>query len=88
MVTIKRQVRSAEEIKQWMDDQFHKDGKFKEYSFSLPVKFPRADNNHSNWNFPPFSGLSRSGNDPTIEPAADSEYRKIWAIASLKFDLE
>ena len=91
MASIKREIKSAEEIQEWMDDRLHEDGEFEEYSFYTPVGAERRDESDGNWTFT-MPGLQRSTNDPTpdrpLEPEAEAAFMRIWTEAASLFDLE
>ncbi len=72
-----------------MDHELHKDGNFYEYDFPALIKVDRTDNDYPNWNFNVQELRRKSGQTfKPIAPEADREFNRIWAKASLSFDLE
>jgi hypothetical protein len=91
VTNIKREVKSAEWVKQWMDDRLHESGVFEEYSFLTPVKAERRDENDSNWTFT-IPCIHRSTNDPSpdrpVEQEVEAAFMRIWGEAASLLDLE
>jgi len=89
MMTIKREIKTAAGIEAWMDHELHKDGKFNEYDFPTPKKVERTDNDYPNWNFDVQDLRRKSGQTfKPVAPEADREFNRIWAKASVLFNIE
>ena len=89
-MAIVREERTAAEIKEWMDNQLHKDGEFEEYQFNKPARTPDPPIDACNWSLSSYP-LRRSTNDPVERPLGKDVLRavnRITAEAQYKFNLK
>ena len=76
--TVMTTLKTATEIKEWMDNKLHESGKFEKYEFKLPFKVIPKDEGDPNWTLNDFSTPIIGNN---IDPNDEEYLRAIdWAF--------